>query len=57
MGRSQAQLEKRCGELQMKDLSNSEHYTSETIFSICVNMSKPGLREREKEGRKTFNHN
>lgn len=57
MERSHAQLEKCCGELQMKDLSNSEHYTSETIFFICVNMSKPGLREREKEKRKAFNHN
>lgn len=53
MGRSHALLEKRCGELQMKDCSNSEHETSETILSICVNMSKPGLRDRErkKEGK------
>lgn len=49
MGQSHAQLEKCCGELEMKDLSNSEHYTSETIFFICVNMSKPGLRERERK--------
>lgn len=49
MGQSHAQLEKCCGELQMKDLSNSEHYTSETIFFICVNISKPGLRERERK--------
>lgn len=47
--------EKSCGELQMTDLCNSEHYTSEQLpFLICVNASKPGGKggERWEGGRK-----
>lgn len=56
--------EKCWGELQMKDLSNSEHYISEQLsFLICVIVSKPGGRGGgegrggDGEGGKTFHHN